>query len=235
MERPESVLHAVKRSIGGVDLPHSKNTAECVSVFMPPPHEVVIPMQQHIGAPCVTCVKKGDTVFVGTKIGDSDKLISAPIHASVSGTVTDIKKVLMPSGQSVDAVVIESDGTMTEDPSIAPVAVETPEQLVKAARESGLVGLGGAGFPAHVKLTKRPGQELDTLIVNGAECEPFITADYRECMENTENILEGVYMLKRIMGFKRVIICVEDNKPKAIDALYSIAADLRDADGPLSK
>lgn len=230
MERPESVLHAVKRSIGGVDLPHSKNTAECVSVFMPPPHEVVIPMQQHIGAPCVPCVKKGDTVFVGTKIGDSDKLISAPIHASVSGTVTDIKKVLMPSGQSVDAIVIESDGTMTEDPSIAPVAVETPEQLVKAARESGLVGLGGAGFPAHVKLTKRPGQELDTLIVNGAECEPFITADYRECMENTENILEGVYMLKRIMGFKRVIICVEDNKPKAIEALYSIAADLRDAD-----
>lgn len=230
MQTTEEILKPVGRTCGGVPLPHIKGTAEKASVVMPPPAQVVIPMQQHIGAPCVPCVKKGDAVCVGTKIGDSDKFISAPIHASVSGTVAGIESVLLPSGQKCDAVVIDSDGLMTPDPSLAPVKVNTPEELVRAARESGLVGLGGAGFPAHVKLTVSPDKAPDTLIVNGAECEPFITSDYRECMENAENILEGVYRLKSIMNFKNVIICVENNKPKAIEALYKIAADKRDRD-----
>ena len=230
MEKTEAILRPVKNIGGGVHLPHFKNTAETVSAVMPPPKQVVIPMQQHIGAPCKPIVKKGDIVYVGTKIGDSEQFVSAPIHASVSGVVSGLGTILLPSGIQCETVIIESDGLMTPDPELKPVTVETAEDLVKAARECGLVGLGGAGFPAHVKLQKKEGTELDTLIINGAECEPFITSDYREIMEHTENIFEAVYRVKELLGFKRVIICIEDNKPKAIEELYKIAADKRDVD-----
>lgn len=230
MEITEAILRPFKKSIGGAQLPHFKHTAEIESVIMPSPDKVVIPMLQHIGVPCVPCVGKGDKVFVGTKIGDSEKFISAPIHSSVSGTVTAIDKVMLPSGRFADAVVIESDGLDTPDPDLKPVEVKSREDLCGAARACGLVGLGGAGFPAHVKLTTREDVNIDTLIINAAECEPFITSDYRECMEQGENILEAVYLVKEIMGFKKVYICVEDNKPKAIEALYKIATDKRDAD-----
>ncbi len=226
MNNKEEILRPKKNIRGGISVPHRKNTAESHTEIMPPPETVTIAMQQHIGAPCTPCVKKGDTVYVGTKIGDSDKFISAPVHSSVSGVVTGLGSILMPSGQTAETVIIESDGQMTPDPSLAPINVETPEDLVKAARDSGLVGLGGAGFPAHVKLATK--NEIDTLIINGAECEPYITSDYRECIENTESVFEGVYLIKRILGIKNVIICVEDNKPKAIEALYRIAADKRD-------
>lgn len=230
MEKTEAILRPVKNIGGGVHLPHFKNTAETVSAVMPPPKQVVIPMQQHIGAPCKPIVKKGDVVYVGTKIGDSEQFVSAPIHASVSGVVSGLGTILLPSGIQCETVIIESDGLMTPDPELKPVTVETAEDLVKAARECGLVGLGGAGFPAHVKLQKKEGTELDTLIINGAECEPFITSDYREIMEHTENIFEAVYRVKELLGFKKVIICIEDNKPKAIEELYKIAADKRDVD-----
>ena len=212
---------------------HYKNTAESPSVVMPPPKFVTILMSQHIGAACVPCVKKGDKVFVGTKIGDSDRLVSAPIHSSVSGTVSDIVDFLSLRGTHSEAVVIESDGEMTPDPSIAPITVTTHEELVAAARECGLVGLGGAGFPAHVKLAKGE-KPLDYLIINGAECEPFITTDYRECIENPRDIFEGVYLLKKIMGIKEVVIAIEENKPKAIEILHSIASDAKDSDGTVN-
>lgn len=230
MEKTEAILRPVKNIGGGVHLPHFKNTAETVSAVMPPPKQVVIPMQQHIGAPCKPIVKKGDIVYVGTKIGDSEQYVSAPIHASVSGVVSGLGTILLPSGIQCETVIIESDGLMTPDPDLKPVTVETAEDLVKAAHDCGLVGLGGAGFPAHIKLQKKEGTELDTLIINGAECEPFITSDYREIMEHTENIFEAVYRVKELLGFKRVIICIEDNKPKAIEELYKIAADKRDVD-----
>lgn len=230
MKRNEEILKPVKHIGGGVSLPHNKNTADSVSAIMPPPKRVIIPMQQHIGAECEPLVKKGDTVFVGTKIGDCDRPVSAPIHSSVSGVVSELCSVLMPSGQKSTAVVIDSDGMMTPDPSIAPKNVSNMDELLSAVRESGLVGLGGAGFPTHVKLKINPDKMPDTLIINGAECEPYITSDYRECMENTENILEGVYLLKEIMGFKQVIICIEDNKPAAIEVLLKIASDKRDED-----
>lgn len=226
MANREEVLRPVADIGGGASLPHRKNTAERESAKMPPPQKVVIPMQQHIGAPCTPCVKKGDTVYVGTKIGDSEKYISAPIHSSVSGTVTGIGSLLLPSGQTVETVIIESDGVMTPDPELKIPVVETLQDLVKAARDSGLVGLGGAGFPSHVKLNVDPNNPPDTLIINGAECEPYITSDYRECVEYTDNILEGVYLLKKIIGFKQVIIAVENNKPKAIDALNALAENV---------
>ena len=222
MAKNEAILHPVKNIHGGATLAHHKNTAETVSAVMPAPKQVVIAMQQHIGAPCTPLVKKGDTVYVGTKIGDSDKYISAPIHSSVSGTVTGIGSLLLPSGQTVETVIIESDGQMTPDPDLKPPVVETAEDLVKAARDSGLVGLGGAGFPSHVKLTMNPEKPIDTLIVNGAECEPFITSDYRESVENTENILEGILFLKKLLGIKNAIIAVENNKPKSISMMHSV-------------
>ena len=230
MKKTEEILRPLKRIGGGVHLPHFKNTAESVSAIMPPPEKVVIPMRQHIGAPCEPVVKKGDTVFVGTKIGDTEQFVSAPIHSSVSGTVSELGTVLLPSGEECRTVVIESDGMMTPDPELKPVTVETAEDLVKAAHDCGLVGLGGAGFPTHIKLRKKEGTELDTLVINGAECEPFITSDYREIIEQTENIFEAIYRIKELLGFKQVIICIEDNKPKAIEALYKIAADKRDTD-----
>lgn len=119
---------------------------------------------------------------------------------------------------------------MTLDPEIKPVVVKTADDLVAAARNSGLVGLGGAGFPAHVKLKVSPEKPIDFLIINAAECEPFITADYRECMENPDDILEGVYLIKSLLGIKNVVICVEDNKPRAIKTLYNIACDRKDTD-----
>lgn len=230
MSKLEEVLRPVKNLRGGASLPHRKNTAEIHSAIMPPPEKVVLPMQQHIGAPCTPCVKKGDTVYVGTKIGDSDKYISAPIHSSVSGTVSGFGSLLMPSGQTVETVIIESDGQMTPDPDLKPPTVETIEDLVKAARDSGLVGLGGAGFPSHVKLNVNRDNPPDTLIINGAECEPYITSDYRECVENGEDVLEGIYLMKKILGFKNVIIAVENNKPKAIQALNKLIENVTGAD-----
>ena len=225
MANPEGILRPIKNIFGGVKLPHNKGTAEAHSVVMPAPQTVVIAMQQHIGAECEPCVKKGDTVYVGTKIGDSDKFVSAPIHSSVSGTVDSIGTMLLPSGKTCKTVIINSDGLMTPDPELKPHTVETKEQLVLAARESGLVGLGGAGFPAHVKLNVNENTTIDTLIVNGAECEPYITSDYRECVENTDSILGGIFLIKNILGIKNVIIAVEDNKPQAISKLQKMAED----------
>lgn len=230
MKKKEPILHSVGRALGGAKVPHFKNTAECESVIMPAPSIVSIPLQQHIGVPCEATVKVGDKVFVGTKIGDFDKPMCVPVHSSVSGTVKKIAEVTPKNGIPVKMIEIESDGEMTVDPEIKPVNVETHEDLVKAARECGLVGLGGAGFPAHIKLAKREGVELDTLIINGAECEPYITADYRECIEHTEDILDGVYLMKKILGLKKVLICVEDNKPLAIEKLYEIATSEQDPD-----
>lgn len=214
---------------GGLRLPHLKHSAECATEILPCPERVTIPMQQHIGAPCKPLVQKGDRVYVGTLIGKSEQAFSAPIHASVSGTVQEIRPFLMTSGASCDAVVIQSDGLMEPDPALAPFPVETAEDLVEAAKASGLVGLGGAGFPAHIKLAPKTGVPIDTLIINAAECEPYITSDYRECIENTEDILNAVYLLRSLLGIQKVIIAVEDNKPKAFDALLSVAADQRDA------
>ena len=226
------VLRAVKKVRGGVKVAHHKNTAELEVVRIPTPSKVVIPMQQHIGAPCEPVVKVGDEVAVGQLIGDSDKFVSAPIHASVSGTVTAIGDIKMPNGSVSKAVTIESDGEMRLWEGIKPPKVDTREDLIKAVRDSGLVGLGGAGFPTHVKLNFPPDKNIDTLVVNAAECEPYITVDYRECMENSWDILSGVYALKELLGFKQVIIAAEDNKPEAFKVLGKIAdhdADIDDS------
>lgn len=211
------------RTHGGAAVPHHKNTAQMESATLPCPSQVTIPMQQHVGAPCKPLVKVGDLVQVGQKIGDSDAFVSAPIHASISGKVSAITKVALPGGQMVDAVVIESDGQMTVSPEVRPPVVNTPEDFIRAVHESGLVGLGGAGFPAHVKLNVPKDKHLDTLIVNAAECEPYITADNREALENSWAVLSGVYAVRDLLGLERVIIAVEDNKPDVIEVLRKVA------------
>lgn len=221
--KPDAILKAVSKGRGGVYVAHNKLTAEKETVRITPPEIVTLPMSQHIGAPCTPTVKKGDKVYVGQLIGDSDKYVSAPIHASVSGTVTAVQDVKLANGKMAPAVTIESDGEMKLFDGLEPPVVTDKASLITAVRNSGLVGLGGAGFPSHVKLNTPPEKEIDTLIINAAECEPYITVDYRECIENSENIMNGVYLLQEILGFKKVIIAVEDNKPKAIKILKEIA------------
>ncbi len=197
------------KTFGGAHVPHHKNTSSAESVKMPVPAVVTISMSQHIGAPCKALVKKGDYVYVGQKIGDSDAFVSAPVHSSVSGTVKEVKQIMLSAGQMVDAVVIESDGKMEVCPDITPPAeVKTKADLARIVRESGLVGLGGAGFPAHVKLNVPDGKAIDTLIINVAECEPYITADHREVLENGKAVLDGIYRIKDILDIHRVIIAI---------------------------
>jgi len=229
MKSVERILNPVKRIHGGIFLPHHKRTAELETVVMPPCERVFIPLSQHIGAPCTPVVKKGDKVFVGTLIGEASGFVSAPIHSSVSGTVASVKEY-MQNGNPVMCVEIESDGEMKPDPDMKPFEVHKAEDIAAAAKACGLVGLGGAGFPAHVKLTPNKDAKIDTLVINAAECEPYLTSDYRECMENSEDVVEGVYLLKDILGLEKVVIAVENNKPKAIKKLFEIATDNRDVE-----
>lgn len=210
------------KSLRGVAVPHRKNTAQCRTEKMNVPEKVIIPMLQHIGSPCSPVVKKGDTVKVGQVIGISDKYISAPIHSSVSGTVANITQVVHSSGNYIDAVEIKTDGLQELHESIKPPNYSGFEEFIELIKQSGLVGLGGAGFPTHVKLSVQPGKKIDTLIVNAAECEPYITADYREMMENPQGIIEGINIIREMLKISRVLIGIEDNKPEAISTLANL-------------
>ena len=229
MEKKERILRPVGRIHGGTLLPHLKGTAEAETVIMPPPESVKIPMLQHIGAPAEPVVAVGDKVYVGTLIGKAGGFVSAPVHSSVSGTVSAVAAENV-NGRSVTYVTVKADGEQTPDPSIKPFEVKTREDIAAAAAACGLVGLGGAGFPTGVKLNIKDDTKIDTLIINGAECEPYITSDYRECIENYNDVIEGVYLLKEKLGVEKVIICIESNKEKAITKLYTIASDKRDTD-----
>lgn len=230
MKLPESILRPVKLIRGGMHLDHQKNTAECETVIMPTPQKVYIPLSQHIGAPANPVVKKGDAVFVGTLIGEAGGFVSAPVHSSVSGTVSDVKDLTIGNGTLQKYIIIESDGKMEKDPNLQPFNVESFSDLAQAAKQCGLVGLGGAGFPTHVKLSPSKDVKIDTLVINAAECEPYITSDYRECVEGLNDVIEGVYLIKQKLGIEKVVIGVESNKPRAIELLMKVAADHRDND-----
>lgn len=218
------VMRPVKKVHGGARVPHEKNTKDMPVVRIKEPPEVVLPMSQHIGAPCIPTVKVGDYVKVGQIIGDTDKYVSTPIHASVSGTVTAVKEMRTATGNISQAVYIENDGLMQEL-EFEPPTINTREDFIAAVRKSGIVGLGGAGFPTHVKLNFQQGQGIDTLIINAAECEPYITVDYRECIDNSWDIFNGIKLLVDMLNFKKVIIAVEDNKPAAIKGFKQMAAN----------
>lgn len=210
---------------GGVHPPQSKNTLECETIKMGIPEKVVIPMAQHIGAPCKPLVKKGDTVKVGQVIGDTESYVSAPVHSSVSGTVTSVDTRIISFNRPITCIEIKPDGLQEVKEDIKPPVISNRDDFLKAVRESGLTGLGGAGFPAHVKLNPPGDTNVDTLIINAAECEPYITSDYRECIENTENIVDGIRAVLKWTGISRAIIGIEDNKPEAIRKLEKASKD----------
>ncbi len=217
------------KSLNGVKVPHSKNTAEMETVKMPVPDKVVIPMKQHMGRECTPTVKLTDLVKVGQIIGDTDAFIGAPIHSSVSGKVTKIDEIIGTDGNPIKAVEITTDKLQEIDESIkAPEVTDLPS-FAAAIRASGLVGLGGAGFPTHVKLMPKNLDEVTTLLVNGAECEPYITADNRAMLEDTDDIVEGIKLVKQYMNLSTVIIGVEDNKPQAIAKLQEAVSGIEGA------
>ena len=212
---------------GGVHPKENKHYAEerRVQAF-PEPDVVIIPMSQHIGAPCKPLVKKNDVVTKGQKIGDNQGLC-VPVHASVSGKVKAVEMRPHTNGSTVMSVVIENDHQGTLCPDIQPrtkEAVEalTPEELCNIIRECGVVGMGGAAFPTHVKLSGAIGK-ADTIIVNAGECEPYITSDDRLCQEMPETVVSGLLVAMKILGLKEGHIGIEDNKPKAAAALKNAA------------
>jgi len=211
--------------LGKTHVPHRKNTAKMAAVKIPVPEVVKIPMSQHIGAPAVPTVKPGDTVFVGTLIGAAETYVSAPVHSSVSGTVKKIEGYLISSGKEGTVVVIESDGLMTPDPSIKAPDITSFADISEAARCAGLVGLGGAGFPTSVKLDPKRIGSIDTLVLNGAECEPYITSDTRTMLDNSEDIKYGVKEILKHSEIKHVAIGIEKNKPECIKHLRSVFKD----------
>jgi len=208
---------------GGVNVPHHKDLTEGLPIERAKEPDVVyIPLHQHVGAPCEPLVKVGDTVKVGQKIGQSDAFVSAPVHSSVSGIVKDITFMFIPTGQKVKCVVIESDGKNELDESVkAKGKLEdlSPKEIIEIIKEAGITGMGGAGFPTHVKLSPPSDKKIDTILVNGAECEPYLTTDHRLMVEYPEKIVFGLKAIMKAVGVERGIIGVEKNKPDAILAL----------------
>jgi len=185
-----------------------------------PPEKVFIPLNQHFGKPADPLVTKGDEVLLGQKIGDSDELFSAAVHSSVSGKVLFIKEHPHPLGSPVQTVIIANDGKDTPHPDMKgskdPFSLK-PEDIRSKVREAGIVGMGGAAFPTAVKLSPPKGKPIDTIIINGCECEPMLTSDYRLMLEFTEEIINGAEMVRAAAEAKRIIIGIEDNKRKVFE------------------
>jgi electron transport complex protein RnfC len=213
------MLRSFKR---GVHLRDSKLSADAKIVQAPVPKRVVIPLLQHIGAPCEPLVKIGDKVKRYQKIADTKAPCSAPIHASISGTVTDISKHPSPNGTNVLSIVIEQSGEDGSAPKKDTKADRlSPEQLLERIREAGIVGMGGAGFPTHIKL--KPKTKVDTVVLNGSECEPFLTADHRLMVEHAEEIMKGLELEMKILKVRRAIVAIEENKQEAVEEMRKFA------------
>ena len=192
---------------------------------MPAPSTVTIPMSMHIGAPAKPLVKAGDPVKVGTLIAEAGGFVSAPIHASVSGKVTKITDYLLSSGTTVPAVVIESDGEMTPAETVIPPVVDSRESLLEAIRNSGVVGLGGAGFPTHVKFNVDP-DRIEYLVINGAECEPYVTSDTRTMLDRVADMKRALLAMNEYFGIKDIVIGIENNKKAAIKSMMSLMNEM---------
>lgn len=206
--------------LGNTHIPHHKNTAGMKPVKMTPPKEVLIPTSQNIGAPATPIVKQGDEVKVGQIIAEAAGYVSAPIYASVSGKVAKIEKYTLSGGNDVPAIRIESDGLMTVSENITPPDVHDLDTLIEAVKNAGIVGLGGAGFPTYVKLEGYKKGGIDTVVVNGAECEPYITSDTRTMLDRIDDVKYGIDLLEKYMpNVERFIFGIEDNKPECVDLM----------------
>lgn len=205
-------------SLHGVRVPHRKNTANSSAVRLDPPKTVTIPMAMHIGAPAKPCVKVGDLVKVGTLIAEAGGAVSVPMHASVSGKVVKITDYLTSAGNTVPAIVIESDGEMTPDETLTPPEVNSKDSLIEAIKNAGIVGLGGAGFPTHFKLNV-DATRIEQLIINCAECEPYVTSDTYTMLTRGEDMKTAIEAFKLHLGVEHIVIGIESNKKDAIKAM----------------
>ena len=200
--------------------------AKPVKEFLPG-KEMVYPLSQHIGAPAQPVVKKGDSVLAGQKIAEMGGFVSAPIHATVSGVVKDLKKVRNNVGAMVDAIIIENDEkyeTVEFQPAKSLDAL-SKEEIIARIKEGGVVGMGGAGFPTHVKLSPREPEKIEYVLVNGAECEPYLTSDYRRMLEQQEWIIGGLKCMLKLFDHAKGCICIEDNKPDCIEKITEMVKD----------
>ena len=192
-----------------------------------PKGDLVYPLSQHIGAPSVPCVKKGDTVLAGQKIADAGGFVSVPLHASVSGTVKGIEKRLNATGSMVDCIIIENDQQYQETEfQEARLEDLTKEEILNRIKEGGVVGMGGAGFPTHVKLAPKDPSKIEYILVNGAECEPYITSDYRRMIEEPEKVVKGLQVILTLFDSAKGYICIEDNKPDCIAKMKELVKDI---------
>ena len=212
---------------GGIHVEEHKNTAGVRTEMLPHPPEVVIPLSQHIGAPAHSVVKVGDRVLVGQKIGEVEGL-GCPVHSSVSGTVTGFVENFVPSGRKIESVVIENDGQKELSPDLKPLGKKlsecSTEEIIDAVREAGICGMGGAAFPTYAKMQSAIGK-AHTIIVNCAECEPYITANHRLLLENPMSVLNGAKIIMKALGIRRTFIAIEDNKLDAANKLEELVAD----------
>ena len=192
-----------------------------------PKGDLVYPLSQHIGAPSVPCVKKGDTVLAGQKIADAGGFVSVPLHASVSGTVKGIEKRLNATGSMVDCIIIENDQQYQETEfQEARLEDLTKEEILNRIKEGGVVGMGGAGFPTHVKLAPKDPSKIEYILVNGAECEPYITSDYHRMIEEPEKVVKGLQVILTLFDSAKGYICIEDNKPDCIAKMKELVKDI---------
>ncbi len=216
--------------IGGVHPNDSKISASQAIEQFPAVERVYISMSQHLGAPATPVVAKGDKVLVGQIVGASSGFISANIHSSVSGTVAAVEPYADLAGNHVMHVIVDVEGdewmeSIDRTPDIVREITMEPADIIKRIADCGIVGLGGASFPTHVKLSPPPGKKAEFLIINGAECEPYITADYRIMLERPEEILLGAKIMMKAIGVTKGFVGIEDNKPEAIRVMQTIAAE----------
>ncbi|MBR2613786.1 MAG: electron transport complex subunit RsxC, partial [Clostridia bacterium] len=214
--------------LSGVHVKHCKNTAKLKAERIPTPKSITVPMSMHIGAPAVPIVKVGDTVKVGQLIGEAGPGLSSPVYSGVSGTVKKIDGIISISGAQIPTVVIESDGEQTIAESVVPYEVNTREEFLEALSRSGIVGLGGAGFPTLVKL-KADVSKIDTLLINGAECEPYITSDTRTMIDDAAAVADGIRLVAGFLEIKNIVIGIEKNKPECIASMRRAVADIAGA------
>ncbi len=210
-------------SLHGIKVPHRKHTAESSSVRMKAT-VVNIPTAMHIGKPASPVVKPGDLVKVGTLIAEQSGFISSPVYASVSGKVTKVQDMLLSNGSFAPAITIESDGEMAQDERIAPPVVRSKEDLIEAIKKSGIVGLGGAGFPTYVKFSTD--KVVEHLIINGAECEPYITSDTRTMLERGDDIKTGLEAILKFIDIKSAIFAIEKNKKECVSQMQKALCSL---------
>ncbi len=228
------VTRALRKLRGSIHPQYFKGlTSDCSIVEMPLPEKLYLSMAQHLGAPAKPIVAKGDTVTRGQCIAEAAGFISVPVHAPVSGKVIDIDSAPTPSGTMAPRVVLETDPDNTETVTMPPMPdwSERPqEELLKRIAEAGVAGMGGAGFPTHVKLSPPSDKPIDTIIINGAECEPYLTADHRLMVEQGKGIADGIRIMCYILDVKTVFVAIEDNKPEAIKTMQDAIEGLQGID-----